>query len=255
MIDLHVHILPGLDDGARSIEDAVEMAELALESGVDTIVATPHSNQEGRFENYNTPVLTDAYENFCRVLKAEHLPLKILLGMEIFASEKMGREIQAERLIGLNRSDYFLVEFPFNAEIWWMGEMLEEILEQGKIPLIAHPERYYGVQEYPALVWEWLKLGCYTQVNKGSLFGKFGRHEQRTAETLLQNDLVTCVASDAHRPYMRTTYMGDVRDYLEEWLGEEHAYRLLEGNPEIIINHGKVPGHGVMPERKRWFFR
>lgn len=255
MVDLHVHILPELDDGARSMEEAVEMAELALESGVDTIVATPHSNQEGRFENYNTPELTGVYENFCRVLREEHLPLKVLPGMEIFALEKTGEKIKDGWLIGLNHSDYFLVEFPFDAEIWWMGGMLEEVLDQGKIPLIAHPERYYGVQEYPALVWEWLQLGCYTQINKGSLFGKFGRRAQHTVEVLLQNDLVTCVASDAHSPYMRTTYMGDARDYLEEWLGESRAYRLLKKNPEIIINHGKVPGHGIMPEKKRWFFR
>lgn len=255
MIDLHVHILPGLDDGARSVDEAVAMAQLALESGVDTIVATPHSNQEGRFENYNTSELTGAYERFCQVLRDEHLPLKILPGMEILASEEMGKKMEDGRLIGLNHSNYYLVEFPFDAEVWWMGEMLEEILERGKIPLIAHPERYYGVQEYPALVWEWLELGCYTQVNKGSLFEKFGRRVRHTVETLIENDLVTCVASDAHSPYMRTTYMGDVRDYLVDWLGEEQAGRLLKRNAEIIINGGKVPGHGVMPQQKRWFFR
>lgn len=253
MIDLHIHILPGIDDGAQTMDEALEMAEIAVESGVDTLIVTPHSNQVGRFENYNTPELTEAYDIFRRILEEEQIPLKVLPGMEIFASDEMGRKIKEGLLTGLNHSDYFLMEFPFDAEAWWMGEILEEILELGKIPLIAHPERYYEVQDYPELVWEWIQLGCLTQVNKGSAFGNFGRLAQRAAEFLLSNDLVTCIASDAHSPFVRTPYMGDIREYLEEWFGEKRAYRLLKGNQEIIISNGKVPVHGRMPEKKSWF--
>lgn len=253
MIDLHIHILPGLDDGARTVDEALEMAEMAVESGVETLVVTPHSNQTGRFENYSTSELTGAYESFRQALAEEQIPLRILPGMEIFASDHMGRLIDDGLLSGLNHTDYFLVEFPFDAEPWWIGDILEELLEQGRIPLIAHPERYYGVQRYPMLIWEWLQLGCLTQVNKGSVFGYFGRSAQRTAETLLSNDLVTCMASDAHSPVARTPYMEDAREYLEEWFGERTAYRLLKGNPEIIISNGKVPAHGRKPEKRHWF--
>lgn len=253
MIDLHIHILPGLDDGARTVEEALEMAEMAVESGVETLVVTPHSNQTGRFENYSTSELTGAYESFRQALAEEQIPLRILPGMEIFASDHMGRLIDDGLLSGLNHTDYFLVEFPFDAEPWWIGDILEELLEQGRIPLIAHPERYYGVQRYPMLIWEWLQLGCLTQVNKGSVFGYFGRSAQRTAEILLSNDLVTCMASDAHSPVVRTPYMEDTREYLEEWFGERTAYRLLKGNPEIIISNGKVPAHGRKPEKRHWF--
>lgn len=253
MIDLHIHILPGLDDGARTVDEALEMAEMAVESGVETLVVTPHSNQTGRFENYSTSELTGAYESFRQALAEEQIPLRILPGMEIFASDHMGRLIDDGLLSGLNHTDYFLVEFPFDAEPWWIGDILEELLEQGRIPLIAHPERYYGVQRYPMLIWEWLQLGCLTQVNKGSVFGYFGRSAQRTAEILLSNDLVTCMASDAHSPVVRTPYMEDTREYLEEWFGERTAYRLLKGNPEIIISNGKVPAHGRKPEKRHWF--
>lgn len=254
MVDLHTHILPKLDDGADSLEEALEMLELAIESGVDTIVATPHSNQRGRFENYNTEYFVGAYESFCRKVKKAELPIKILPGMEIFAAENIGFAIERGMLIGLNHSNYYLVEFPFDAEIWWIGERLEQILDKGKIPLIAHPERYSGVQEYPAVVWEWLQIGCYTQINKGSVLGKFGRRVQYAAENLLRNDLVTCVASDAHSPYMRTTYLGDIRKYLNDWLGESWTYRLLEKNPRRIINCEKIPKHGNMPEKRTWLF-
>lgn len=254
MIDLHVHILPDLDDGARDMDESLEMAEIALESGVDTIVATPHSNQEGRFENYCSAELTQVYQEFRSRIKEERLPITILHGMEIFASEEIGERVSAGMLMGLNHSKYYLMEFPFEADPWWMGERVEDLLAVGKIPLIAHPERYEAVQDYPTLVYEWLRMGCLTQVNKGSLFGKFGRRPQQAVEILLQNDLVTCVASDAHSPYMRTTYMGDAEGYLEEVFGDRKAYLLLTKNPETIIRNGRISPHGRMPEKRRWYY-
>lgn len=254
MIDLHVHILPGLDDGAQDMEDALGLAELALEGGVDTLVATPHSNQEGRFENYDTPQLREVYRRLQEELNKEKLPLKLLLGMEIFASEDMREKIEEGKLIGLNQTDYYLVEFPFESDPYRIGGYLEDILDCGKIPLIAHPERYYCVQEYPALVYEWLRMGCLSQINKGSLFGKFGRHAHDTVQVLLKNQLVTCVASDAHSPYMRTTYMADAREYLEDRYGEEPAYRLLTKNPKTILRGERILPHGNLPEKKRRFF-
>ena len=254
MIDLHAHILPGLDDGARDMEDSLGLAELALEGGVDTLVATPHSNQIGRFENYYTEELKKAYTDFCETLDREKLPLKVLLGMEIFASPDMGRKIRQSSLVGLNHSDYYLVEFPFDAEPGWIGERLADILDEGKTPLIAHPERYYCAQDYPLLIYEWIRMGCRTQMNKGSIFGKFGRHAAKLADIMLENGLTTCISSDAHSPYARTTYMADVRSYLRDRMGEDTAFVLLEGNARRIITNRSIAQHGRPPRRKRRFF-
>ena len=171
----------------------------------------------------------------------------------LFRSEDIGILTAEGLLTGLNHTDYFLVEFPFDAEPWWMGDILEELLELGKIPLIAHPERYYSVQCHPGLIWEWLQLGCLTQVNKGSVFGYFGRSAQRTAEILLSCDLVTCMASDAHGPVIRTPCMEDIREYLEEYFGEQTAFRLLNGNPGTVIENGRIGLHGRAPEQRRLF--
>lgn len=255
MIDLHAHILPGLDDGSEDMGDSLEMAELALEGGVDIVAATPHSNQPGRFENYYTEDFRREYETFCRRLKDEGIPLKILPGMEIFASEDLKERILGGSVIGLNLSDYYLVEFPFDADPYWIGNCLEDILETEKIPLIAHPERYFCAQDYPQLIYEWLQMGCLIQMNRGSVFGRFGRHAAHLANIMLENDLVTCMASDAHSPYERTTFMGDLRDYLTDQWGEETAYRLLEENPRRIIRNRSIAVHGRRPERKRRFFR
>lgn len=254
MIDLHTHILPGIDDGSPSMEASLAMAELALEGGVGTIVATPHSNQMGRFENFYSNALFGLYQAVKEELAEEALPLNLHLGMEIMASEDMGDRIRRGELISLNHSRYYLVEFVFDEIPERIEDYLEKIFQAKGVPLIAHPERYYCVQDYPELVYDWLRMGCYTQINKGSLFGKFGRHAAGAAQELLENDLVTCVASDAHSPYARTTYMADTRDYLEEQYGEERMYRLTKGNPLRILSNRTIPAHGRMPERRSRFF-
>lgn len=254
MIDLHAHILPGLDDGSESTDESLDMAELALSSGVDTIVATPHSNQLGRFENYYGDGLKRVYRHLKRELERQRIPLKLYLGMEIFSSYDLAERIRRGMMTGLNASRYYLVEFEFDEHPAVIEESLRDILSVGKVPLIAHPERYFCVQDYPAFVYDWLKIGCFTQINKGSLFGRFGGRAGYAAERLLSNDLVTCVASDAHSPQVRTTFMADARDYLEEQFGEEAWHRLMVDNPGRIIRNEAVPRHGRRPESKTSYY-
>lgn len=254
MIDIHAHILPGLDDGAENLKEALEMAELAVESGVEIMTATPHSNQMGRFENFYSEEWEAFLKQFQQELRKEKIPLKIAGGMEIFASDDLAEKIEQKYLIGINKSDYYLVEFPFDAYPWWIRECLEDIFEAGKIPLIAHPERYFCVQDHPELVYEWLRNGCLTQVNKGSILGRFGKTVMETADILLQNDLITCVASDAHSAQIRTPHMKEVRDKLIRLCGLDHAWRLTDANPEEIIRNGQIPIHGRRPDKKRRYF-
>ena len=254
MIDLHLHILPGVDDGARNIDDTLGMADLAARSGVRTLVATPHSNQMGRFENFCSPTLTDAFDELEREIKKANIPLTILRGMEIFASEDMDRKIREGMLTGLNDSRYYLVEVPFGAPPAWIEARLQNMQAQGITPLIAHVERYYCVQDDPMLVFNWLYAGCRIQVNKGSFFGRFGSAAHKTARILMEHDLITCVASDAHRPDVRTPWMRDIRDYLTDHAGEHYAHTVLTRNPEKIIADQPVPMHGRPIARKKKHF-
>ena len=254
MIDLHTHILPGIDDGSDSLDSTLQLAEIALDNETDCIVATPHSNQIGRFENFCSEELNELYEAVCRELAREHLPLELYLGMEIFASDDMGEKIRSGHLISLNRSRYYLVEFHFDESPDRITEYLKLIFDAGGVPLIAHPERYYCVQEYPFFVYDWLRMGCEAQINKGSIFGRFGRRARECAHVLLDYDLVTAVASDAHSPYMRTTDMSDAQRYLSEVYGSDKAGRLLERNPRRILRDRDIPEHGWVPEREMRFY-
>lgn len=254
MIDIHAHILPDLDDGSENLEESLEMAELAVESGVEIMVATPHSNQMGRFENFCSEQLRENFKQLRTVLKKERIPLEILNGMEIFASDDLTQKIKSKQVTGINETEYYLVEFPFDAEPWWIRECLEDIFETEKIPLIAHPERYFCVQDYPELVYEWVQNGCVTQMNKGSVLGRFGKNVRETARILIQNDLISCMASDAHHAYIRTPHMGEAEEKLIRLGGYEFAWCLTEKNPERIIKNRQIPIHGRRPERKRKYF-
>lgn len=254
MIDIHTHILPGIDDGSSSMEDSIEMAELAYESGVRIIVATPHCNIDGVFENYYTAEWRELFQQFKRELKEEGIPIDLIKGMEIYASEDVAEKILEGRLIPIHNSRYYLIEFPFDADPYWMGDILESVLSINKVPVIAHPERYYCIQDHPGILYEWMRKGCLSQLNKGSVFGRFGRHAARSAEVLLEHNLVTCIASDAHSLYRRTTYMADIKEFMEDHFGREMAKKLLYHNAHSIIRDLTIDHSNIIrPVSRRWY--
>ena len=254
MIDLHAHILPGLDDGAQNLEESLEMARMAEESGVTDLVATPHSNQRGRFENDDPQLLQQELEFFRAALRAEHIVLRVHLGMEIFSSSDWWERIEDGKLISLAGSQYYLVEFSFEEDPEIATDRLEQLLQHGIVPVIAHPERYSCVQESPALVYQWMRMGCRTQMNKGSMMGRFGRDAEDTAHELLRCDLATCMATDAHGVQHRTTYLREAYRTVAKHHGEKKAHRLLVERPKEILENRMIQPHGKKPERKRAFF-
>ena len=253
MLDIHIHILPGLDDGSPDMDTSLAMADIALRSGVTRLIVTPHSNQMGRFENFASPSLAADFRRLKEALEAENLPLRIYPGMEIFADLDLKEKIQRGALYGLNRKNYYLVEFPFDAGIEWMNDRIEDMMDCGVIPLIAHVERYYNIQDYPPQVYEWIQMGCRIQINKGSIFGRFGGRCKGCADLLLDHGLVTAVASDAHGINARTPWLRDGYEELERRYGSRAPELLLEENPRHILKGEAIPPHGIRPERRLHF--
>lgn len=235
MIDIHTHILPGLDDGARDMDDSLAMAEIALKSGVHTVAATSHANTGGYFREYGPEGYEERLHAFRMALQREGMPLTVLSGMEIFTTEDVPELIEDGRLIPLNHTSFFLMEFSFGIEAEDMNRMLENVLEMGLTPVIAHPERYACVQERPERVADWMKRGCLAQINRGSVFGRFGERAEDCADILLKRHWVTCIASDAHKPYERTPYMADIKEYMEERYSYRYSRELLYENPRKIL--------------------
>lgn len=235
MIDIHSHILPMTDDGAYNFDEALQMADMAAQSGVRILVATPHSNQVDMYENYYDDLLKQRFEELRNAIKAERIPLEVRLGMEIMSSPDVDRLLLEGKLIGLNKSRNCLVEFWFDEYPEEMEEQLRLILAAGRVPVIAHPERYDCVQDNPMIIKNFLDMGCRTQVNKGSVLGRFGRQIEETAWFLLQERMVTCIGSDAHKPYRRTTEMSEIRRCISRYFSPDYAHELLVKNPARVI--------------------
>ena len=253
MVDLHAHILHGVDDGAQSLRESLQMARMAVESGVRAIVMTPHCNIPGFYENYDSSELRGRFRELKDALQEENIPLKLYPGMEVFGRENLNELLRRHRLIPVNDGGYLLLEFDFEEMAYWMSFLLEEIQSAGLRPLVAHPERYRAVQEDPNLAWHWVRRGCALQVNKGSILGRFGRREQQTAELLLEHELAACVASDAHHSAFRTPHMRELADYLEQTYGRECVQLLMIDNPARILNSEDIVLLEPRGFRKKWF--
>ena len=235
MIDIHCHILPGMDDGAECAAVACKLARIAVERGVKTIVATPHCNVPNQYANYRGRRYTESFSMFRALLRQERIPLEILPGAEVFANrENLRQLLEEDRLITLNHSRYLLVEFPFRASEGEICSLLREISQRGLVPVIAHPERYVALQNHIALAARWYEQGYILQVNKPSIEGDLGYAAMETAHELLSMGLAHVIASDAHDLYYRRTGLRSPR--LEQCCSENYLYELLEENPRRIIS-------------------
>lgn len=245
MIDLHIHILPGVDDGSQSMEESLYMAQMAAASGVHTIVATPHCNIPDEYDNYEGEAWVKKLEEFRKEVKRLQIDLEILRGMEVFGTERVPELLRDGRLVCLNEGNYLLVEFAFEENPLLVRQVLEGILQQDKIPVIAHPERYDFVARDPQLVYEWNCMGCGIQMNKGSILGRFGRQIRELSIELLRHQVVSCIASDAHGCSQRTPSLDSVWEVLERMFGEECPMILLEDNPGRILESEEI--YRLMP--------
>jgi len=247
MIDIHTHVIPGIDDGADSMDMALEMLAIAEETGVRVLVTTPHCNIPGEYDNYVSAELDGMWSRLADTAKNAGIGVKLCRGMEIFATEELPELLTQRRVWTLNRTAYFLTEFDFGEDPDFCRSVLRKCAGLGFRPVIAHPERYYFVQEDPAIAYEWCRAGYGLQLNKGSLLGSFGRGSEITARLLMEHGLTACVASDAHSASVRNTDMGGIREYLTEEYGRDYARLVLEENPLRILTGKELLGYEPIP--------
>lgn len=240
MIDIHAHILPGIDDGARDIYDTLEMARIAADSGVSSIVATPHCNIPGMFDNYFGEEYIEIFNEASKAIKKEEIPVKLLPGMEVFATYDLPDLILNKKIMPLNQTRYILMEFAFDEDPEFATDVLRRVKEIGAKPVVAHVERYEFVQDRPQIIYEWRQKGYVIQTNKGSFLGNFGRSAERTVYRLLRHNLISVVASDAHSPYRRTPYLRESFEEVCMNYPERKAEVLFRHNPERVCQNQPI---------------
>lgn len=237
MIDLHCHILPGLDDGAFSLDESLMMAEAAYESGTRGIVCTSHSGP------YPKDELLTAFSELQRALRRSSIPIEIYTGQEIYLTEHFPmqiRDIERGYPITINNTAYILVEFDPMAHSRILKDAVDRLTAGGFIPIIAHPERYRAVAEDVFLAQRLKAAGALLQLNKGSLKGAFGPSAMRAALYMLDERMADFIASDAHSPYERTPKLREVHAFVSEQYSIDYADLLLRENPARVVGNIQI---------------
>ena len=240
MVDIHCHILHGIDDGAEAYEVALNMARLAVANGTTSVIASPHANIPGMpFEN-TVSIVEDCVNALNSAFKNEGIPLTLYPGCEVFASGNFTELLRAGKLPTLNHSDYVLVEFDFYEHPVSVFTKLEELCNEGFIPIVAHPERYAFIEDEPSSAEILKNMGCLIQCNKGSLAGRFGTAAKFASHDMLVRGQVDFIASDAHGADMRTPVLSDAYRTVSDLYGSDYAELLFKINPQKVIENKKI---------------
>ena len=237
LIDLHCHILPGVDDGADRPLTALRMAEIAARSDIGCIVATPHSNTRSQRKNYRSAALDRAFSDLQRAVREAELPVQILTGCEVLLRGDVDALLETQSLYTLAGTKYLLVEFYFDELPDTMDWALDAVKAHGYVPMIAHPERYFCVQDRPEMARRWLRRGFGLQLNKGSILGDLGEGAYDTARAFLQQGLCHVIASDAHHCDYRTPSFLRLLGELERRFPDLPPELFLEENPRRILQN------------------
>ena len=234
MIDLHTHILPGIDDGARSLEVSLEMARIAVADGTTVMACTPHI-YPGLYMNDSTGIHA-ARDRLQAALDAYRIPLKLVVGADAHLVPELLDGLKSGRVPTLNGSRYFLLEPSHHVAPPMFEDSVFQIMAAGYVPVITHPERLVWIEDHYDTFVTLARRGAWLQLTAGAVVGKFGKRARYWSERLLDEGMVHLVASDAHTVSVRSPRMSDAVPLLEARVGKEETRRLLLGRPQAILD-------------------
>ncbi|MBE6159702.1 MAG: capsular biosynthesis protein [Lactobacillales bacterium] len=195
-IDIHSHILNGIDDGSRNIEESISILKKCEQEGISKIILTPHYMENTNY-NKNNKEKTEIFNKLKKEVKKQNINIELYLGNEVYANDNILELLEQKEITTLNNSKYILIEFPLLNENLNDINIIYNLKLSNLIPIIAHPERY----EYITIekVEEYIKMGALIQINEGSLLKHYGRKPKKIAKKLLKKKLVHFIGSDIHR--------------------------------------------------------
>lgn len=252
MIDLHCHILPGLDDGARDLDQAVDMARIAHEDGIEIIVGTPHLFN-GRFDYDDLAVFEEKRVLLEGALTAGGVPLKIFSGAEVHITHDLVASVRRHReQLVLAGGSYIFIEFPYDHVFQGVKDLFFELMSERLTPVIAHPERNTAFAQSPKLLFELVEMGALTQTNGGSLLGRYGPDTEEAALRFLEMGLVHFISSDGHNTHSKPPRLAAAVERAAAVVGREKAVALVRDNPLAVIEDKEIPFHPdpVQPGKK-----
>jgi protein-tyrosine phosphatase len=250
MIDIHTHVLAGLDDGACSLEEGVAMLRIAAESGTTDLVATPHANLQFRFD----PAAIDARLSELSLAAGNAVRLHRGCDFHLYF-DNIQDALAHPAKYTINGGSYLLVEFPDVLIANTTDEVFHRLLQAGMIPIITHPERNFLLHRRMEQMAGWVAAGCLIQVTAQSFLGRFGSEARNVARELMRRDMVHFVASDAHDAEDRTPSLREAYRHVSNKYGAARAERLFIHNPGAVIRSAPLPIVAEPPETpaKPWY--
>lgn len=234
MIDIHSHILPGVDDGSQSLDESLEMLSIAVEQGIKTQVLTPHI-QLGRFNN-NKSSLLEPFLQFKQKVKEAKLPIELKLSAEVRIGPEVMQLVANNEIPWLSEvrgKKIFLLEFPRQEVPFGSDNLIKWLLANNCLPIIVHPERNRTFVDNPKKLQTFIDLGCPLQITASSLTGKFGEDVQQMAKTLLHNGTAKYIASDCHNLKGRQPDLGEVL----KTLPDDIKSTVIRSTQELMNEH------------------
>ena len=235
LIDLHCHLLPGLDDGAIDDETAIAMARLAVDDGIVTTACTPHM-MPGVYNNVGSEVV-DSVEQLSVILADANVPLMLVPGADVHVDPGLISGLRAGRVLTLAGSRYFLLEPPHHTAPPQLSRFCFDVMTAGYVPILTHPERLAWIENGYDLIQQLARSGVLMQLTGGSLLGHFGRRAQYWSERMLDEELVDLIASDGHDCRRRPPVLSAARDAVATRCGIATANRLVASNPLSILEN------------------
>lgn len=239
MYDLHAHILPALDDGARTVQEALAMASVAARCGTTLMVATPHMKDVNELSSPGKAI--ELRSRLDSMLGDSEIPLGLVMGMENHVVPELGEMFADGRALPIGNTRYALIEMPFFGHPDYLESTLSQVQSLGITPVLAHPERIEVVQQRPEILVDFVEAGMLSQITAGSLLGHFGAEVRRFTEDLVRGGLAHVMASDCHRPDgPRAPALGPGLAAAAELIGAKEADRLVNEIPRAIVEDRRV---------------
>jgi protein-tyrosine phosphatase len=236
MVDIHCHILPGVDDGSQTWDMTVDMCRIAQKDGITHIVATPHANSRFPFDR-------EKHSEQLQALRERIPDMEFSLGCDFHTSYENIKD--AERnpdRYAIAATQYLLVEFSNFQTRAQMVDILFRLHSAGLETIVTHPERNPVIAEYPDLPEQFVCMGALLQITADALVGNWGARQRKTCESLLRKGLVSIIATDAHEPHKRRPVLSVAREAASRIVGWATALRLVDENPHAVLDNGPIPG-------------
>lgn len=255
MIDLHSHILPDLDDGARTLEEALAMARIAVADGITAIAATPHSPESTMGKRYSMSLVQERLRELRAALRVAQIPLDVVSGTELFYAADLPEQLRAGTVLPYGDSHAVLLECPAGDLPPVLSDIIFGLQAAGYRVVLAHPERIRDVQRQPGVLAPLVERGALMQITAEALVGRQGDLFGRTAEALVTKGLAHILASDAHGvPPRRAPVLSEARARAAELLGSDAADAMVLDTPDALLHDRAITVRPPQPAKptRRW---